>query len=142
MYNKQVIGVSDKGLEALMNYQWPGNIRELENVIERALILAEPNGHIYVDMILGPTVKDKAAGNLHLDEDGQLADDSKKTMIKGSKDLANFVLDNGLSLEDLETAILNKALDRAGGKVSKAARLAGMTRPAFAYRLKKNGIDA
>jgi DNA-binding NtrC family response regulator len=141
MYNKQVIGVSDKGLEALMNYQWPGNIRELENVIERALILAEPNGHIYVDMILGPTVKDQAAGNMHLDDDGQLADDSKKTMIKGSKDLANFVLDNGLSLEDLETAILNKALDRAGGKVSKAARLAGMTRPAFAYRLKKNGID-
>jgi len=141
LYNKKVIGVSDKGLEALMTYEWPGNIRELENVIERALILAEPHGYISVDMILGPSIKDKTESNMHLDDDGLLADDAKQTLVKGSRDLANFVLDNALSLEDLEVAILNKALDRAGGKVSKAARLAGMTRPAFAYRLKKNGID-
>lgn len=141
LYNKKVLGVSDKGLEALMAYTWPGNIRELENVIERALILAEPHTHLSVDLFVQQVDANEKAQNMHIDDDGMLANDADKTFVKGSKDLARFVLDNQMGLEELESSILLQALERTNNNVSKAARLAGMTRPAFAYRLKKNGID-
>ena len=39
LYNKRTLGVSDKAMQALMHYKWPGNIRELENMIERAIVV-------------------------------------------------------------------------------------------------------
>lgn len=42
-YNKRTLGLSDKALELCLRYHWPGNIRELENVIERGVILTDNN---------------------------------------------------------------------------------------------------
>lgn len=141
LHSKKVRGVSDKGLEMLKAYHWPGNIRELENVMERALILAESGGYISMDLILGPSIGSVVETSHTVDDDGSLTSNDQKTFVKSTKDIAGYMLDNELGLEDLEKTLLLKALERGGGKVSKAARLAGMTRPAFAYRLKKNGIE-
>lgn len=141
LYGKKVRGVSDKGLEMLRAYHWPGNIRELENVIERALILAETGGYISMDLILGPSIPALVEEGHALDAEGSLTSHDQQTLIKSTKDIATYMLDNDLGLDDLEKTLLLKALERGSGKVSKAARIAGMTRPAFAYRLKKNGID-
>ncbi|XOT97810.1 sigma 54-interacting transcriptional regulator, partial [Alcaligenes pakistanensis] len=46
LYKKHVLGVSDRSRELLMQYDWPGNIREFENMIERGVILTEHNHEI------------------------------------------------------------------------------------------------
>ena len=48
--------------------------------------------------------------------------------------------DMQISLDDIETALLKKAIERAGGNVAAAARLLGITRPQMVYRLKSRGI--
>lgn len=135
-HGKAFHGVSDRGMDMLMAYEWPGNIRELENVIERAVILAEPNSQISMDLILGPSMKnmDEAHG---VDRDGALVAQMDLGKLGGVNDLADFLIDNDIALEDMEDMLIDRAMEKAKGKVSKAARLLGMTRPAFAYRLKK-----
>lgn len=137
-HGKSVSGISDKSLDLLLAYDWPGNIRELENVIERAIILTEPNESINLDMVLSPTIADTTADAHELDRDGQLVKTSDRAVLSGLADIAERLIEQEISIEDIETAVLARAMEKAGGKVSKAARLVGMTRPAFAYRLKKN----
>ena len=55
----------------------------------------------------------------------------------GGDEMFETLLNEGFSLESFERGLIEKALGKAGGNVSKAARLVGMTRPAFSYRLKK-----
>jgi transcriptional regulator with PAS, ATPase and Fis domain len=59
LYNKRTLGVSDKAIKALMHYQWPGNIRELENIIERGVILTDSNHMIDMQALL-PAIADSA----------------------------------------------------------------------------------
>ena len=126
LYNKKVLGVSDRGMERLSSYDWPGNIRELENVVERALIIAEPNSMIGMDAIFPESAESVPAGK-----------PEGASVILGSESFYESLLDGGFSLEDFEAGIIKAALEKANGNVSKAARRIGMTRPAFSYRLKK-----
>jgi DNA-binding NtrC family response regulator/predicted hydrocarbon binding protein len=131
LYNKKVLGISDRGMEQLSAYRWPGNIRELENVVERALILAEPNSMIGIDAIFPDYVAQD-------DPDGHSVPGIQAADLgSGSDEMFENLLDEGFSLESFERGLIEKALGKAGGNVSKAARLVGMTRPAFSYRLKK-----
>ena len=139
-YGKPLQGLSDKGMAMLEAYDWPGNIRELENVIERAVILAEPNSKINMDLILGPSVSTDTK-EMAVSEDGCLVKAGDLGRVTGVKDLADFIIDNEIPLEKMEELVMSRAMDKSGGKVSKAARLLGMTRPAFAYRLKKTQSD-
>lgn len=136
LHGKPLQGVSDRGMDKLRAYAWPGNIRELENIIERAVILAEPNSKINVDLILG---SDEVHSNDEhaLDAEGHLIPAAEQGAIRSAEAAADFLIENGVALEALEDLLIQRAMDKAGGKVSKAARLLGMTRPAFAYRLKK-----
>lgn len=135
LHNKAVRGISDRGMAMLNAYAWPGNIRELENVIERAVILAEPHSQISMDLILGPSVELESTHAVN--GDGSLVDSEEQSLVTNKTDIAEFMLDQEIGLEDLEEAVLKRAMERADGNVSKAARLLGMTRPAFAYRWKK-----
>lgn len=127
LYNKKLRGISDRGMEQLTTYNWPGNIRELENVVERAVIITESHSMIGMDAILPDS-----ASSQH--EAVQSADTS---VVLGSEFLYESLLEGDFDLEAFEAGIIKAALERAGGNVSRAARLVGMTRPAFAYRLKK-----
>lgn len=137
-HGKPISGISDKSSDLLLAYDWPGNIRELENVIERAIILTEPNTSINLDMVLSPTIADTTVDAHELDRDGQLVKTADRSVLSGLADIAEHLIEQEISIEDIETAVLTRAMEKAGGKVSKAARLVGLTRPAFAYRLKKN----
>ncbi len=136
-YGKPLQGISDQGMARLGAYDWPGNIRELENVIERAVILAEPNSKINMDLILGPSIA-KQENQLSVAQDGKLVPTSAQVQLSETMQLADFIIENGVSLEKIEELVMNRAMKKSGNKVSKAARLLGMTRPAFAYRLKKS----
>ena len=140
LYAKTVQGVTDRSMELMQAYSWPGNIRELENVIERAVILADANSQINVDLILGPSM-DLNSDDLCLDGQGGLIRTGDATQVANLEDLADFLIDNELSLQDMEEKLLERAMERSQGKVSRAARLLGMTRPAFAYRLNKANAE-
>ena len=131
LHNKRIGGVSDKAMHALKCHPWPGNIRELENVLERGVILAPQNGvieaqHLFVGAV--PEVPQQGIGAT-----GTLESPRQQ----GGQDLVGELLDSGIELEALEQSLLQRAVERAGGNLSAAARLLGMTRPQLNYRLKK-----
>jgi len=133
VHGKKVRGMTDMAVTMLRAYAWPGNIRELGNTIERGVILAEPNGYIEASAFPGLAMPRASAV---LGSGGLLVSAATETV---SASGAGF-FDSGQSLEQFELSIMREALARSNGKVSKAARLLGLTRPALDYRLKKAGI--
>jgi DNA-binding NtrC family response regulator/predicted hydrocarbon binding protein len=139
LYHKNIMGVSDRGMEQLLEYSWPGNIRELENVVERAVILAETNGVIGMDSMF-PGASHTSSENKIIDASGRLQNQDFSDGINGEV-LVESLLESGFQLEEFERNVLTSAMNKTGGNVSKAARLVGLSRPAFAYRMKKFNTD-
>lgn len=140
-YHKKTLGLSNKAMEAVMAYDWPGNIRELGNIIERGVILTDTNDTIGVDaLIIGI---DESSENVNaLSSTGSLIAESDAIANQEnagvSSDWSEEVFKRGIGLEEAERILIDKAMTQAKGNVSKAARLLNMTRPALAYRLSKN----
>jgi len=112
---KTIRGIDDQALDILMQYHWPGNVRQLESAIERAVLLCE-------GATIGP--EDLPQEIRHRREEGALGIE---------------IPDAGISFEVLEKELLEQAL-RKGRSVSAAARLLGLTRRTLQYRLKKFGL--
>jgi DNA-binding NtrC family response regulator len=110
-YQKSITAVSAPALKKLERYRWPGNIRELIHTLERAVILAE-------SQILQPA-------------DFLFPDTEKK--------VEGVVFDN-YNLEDVEKAVIRKALKKHAGNVSHAARDLGLTRTSLYRRMEKYGL--
>ncbi|MGR8918300.1 MAG: sigma 54-interacting transcriptional regulator [Gammaproteobacteria bacterium] len=122
-HGKTVTGVTDDALAALTSYDWPGNIRELKNVVERGVILTAPGEAIAADSLFpgaGPALPG--------------ARPAREARVEN---LLEYAINHGLGLDDIETSLLELAVERARGNLSAAARLLGITRPQRAYRLKK-----
>jgi DNA-binding NtrC family response regulator len=117
-------GITSEAVMRLMEYDWPGNIRELENVIERAMIVARGEWVDAVDLGL-PVVSGKALS--------LKAESAESGPDQGSRGLPCM-------LEELERGQLRAALERNGGSVSRTAREVGMNRTTLIYRLKKHGL--
>lgn len=144
LYNKRTLGVSDMAMQALMNYKWPGNIRELENMIERGVILTDNNHTIDLDAFF-PSLSEPTHPLNSINRNGQLAAErqplhSDNGMLPQDL-LCDQLLSEEFSLEAMEEQLIRTAMERVDGNVSKAARLLGMTRPQLAYRLKKLDSD-
>ncbi len=105
-------------LEALRGYRWPGNVRELENVIERALVLREDKSRLTIDDLPNHVARPEPIGDPLFIE----------------------IPDEGISFFDVEKSLLSRALYQADGNQSKAARLLGLTRQTFLYRMEKFGL--
>jgi len=135
LYNKNVLGISDLGMEMLCSYRWPGNIRELENVVERAVILADINGVISVESMFPESALRPSEAKV-LDPAGKLQNQIFPEGVDANE-LVDSLLSSGFELEKFEKTMLNSALQKTQGNISKAARLVGLSRPAFAYRMKK-----
>jgi len=123
---KEISKFSSYAIDLLYKYDFPGNIRELENLLERSVALSTTN-------IILP---DSLALSLH-----------KRRWIEGFKD-RRFDLDEvsrGVSLdgilEDIERGYLRKALDCSNGSKNKAAELLGVSFRSLRYRLDKLGIE-
>jgi len=109
--------VDPEVMELLQNYDWRGNIRELENVIERALVLTTDN----------QIVPSNLPSNI-----------SRKADIKS--ELSLTFAGNDVSLEEVERHIISQTLQRTGGNRSKAARILKIPRHVLLYRMKKFGM--
>jgi DNA-binding NtrC family response regulator len=115
---KEIEGITPAALSVLTEYHWPGNIRQLENSVERAVAFA-----------MGPVIDAK---DIHLDTAG-------KQSAASSSASDNF-LPEGMTLEQWEDNMIREALRRANGNKSQAARLLGLSRNALRYRLSKLGV--
>jgi DNA-binding NtrC family response regulator len=137
LYNKRTTGVTDKALQALTLYKWPGNIRELENMIERGVILADNNRSIGLESFF-PSLAEPTHPLNVINGRGLLdAEPSATTINTQDENWMDGLLGSEFSIEHLEQELIRRAMSQSGGNVSKAARMLGLSRPALAYRLKK-----
>lgn len=136
-YHKRTLGLSDKALELCLQYAWPGNIRELENVLERGVILTDSNETIGQEALFA--VFPKASNQLgdRINADGALV---QATDAQSAADWVTQIFEMNVSLEAVEEQLMRRAMELAQQNVSQAARILGLSRPALAYRLKKSGI--
>ncbi|MGE5324486.1 MAG: sigma-54-dependent transcriptional regulator [Actinomycetota bacterium] len=117
---REINGLTPAALKLLMEYHWPGNVRQLENAIERAVALSS-----------GPMID---VSDIQLDTAHRPA----LTASQGASG-APF-LPEGMTLEQWEDEMIREALRRASGNKSQAARLLGLSRNALRYRLGKLGV--
>ena len=113
---KDVKGFTREAFDAIMKYHFPGNVRELENMIERAVVLARSTQIILED--LPPTIFAPP------EEEVEYTGDSLESQIKG-----------------LEKQFILKALRKTAGNQSQAARLLKITERKLRYKLKKYKIS-
>ncbi len=117
-FRKNIESISKEAEEVLLRYNWYGNVRELKNVIERAMILENS--------------KTLSLENLYLPA-------SKVSFSKN--ELFSKLIDSGISLEEMERAMVEEALRKTGGNQKKAAILLGIGRDALRYKIKKFNLE-
>jgi DNA-binding NtrC family response regulator len=112
--HEQKKSITNDALQTLMKYQWPGNVRQLESIIERAYIMCEEDA---IDLE-------------HMPRE-----------VKQEKDLKGLqkldIPDEGLDLEEMEKEFIRKAMVKAEGKVSLAAKLLNMPYDKLWFKVKK-----
>lgn len=136
-HGKKITGFTPRAMDALYEYEYPGNIRELENLIERAVILGEDGYPIDLVHLFTFDEKQSAASFLHLGQGGELRTPEEQAEGALSGGVVDQLLGCGMALEEIESRLMERAVERAHGNLSSAARSLGMTRPQLAYRLKK-----
>lgn len=129
LHNKRLQGFGERALQMLQVHDWPGNVRELENLVERGVILASQGGWIEAEHLFQNQPETAHTG---VDARGQLA----QLPSAQEDDLSARILDSGSPIETIEARVLDLAVQRAGGNLSEAARLLGLSRPQLAYRQK------
>ncbi len=120
--NKTIVGIEDRAIQAMRQYPWPGNIRELQNVLERAAVLAQ-------DSVIRLENLPVVFGELSLQGSGLPAE--QETTFRNQREK---------HLSQVEKALLKRYLQEAGGNVSAAARQAGIPRRTFYRLLSRYGL--
>jgi DNA-binding NtrC family response regulator len=131
-YYKEIKGITQQAMAQLEIQPWPGNIRELENAIERGVLLCEDGKKIELQHLFA-MMNIEQSPEAAVSPTGELKD-VKKGIYNQFVDMF-FEAQNNLF--EIEEIILKEALNRSKGNMSKAARALGMTRPQLAYRLGK-----
>ncbi len=124
-FRKNIQGLTKEAEELLMNYDWPGNIRELKNAIERVMILADGN-----------RVTAKYLP-IRISEGGALPVPMSDAQGNGGVQLPA----GGTSLYDVERDLIRQALDQARGNKTAAAKLLRITRDTLRYKVKKYNLE-
>jgi DNA-binding NtrC family response regulator len=112
-FGRRVKGIDDGALNAIREYHWPGNIRQLESVIERAVLMCD-----------SPNIS--------------LRDIKSELRFFHGTDIFDIELpEEGVNIEELEKDLMQKAMQKANGVAAKAAKLLGMSYKTFWYRWEK-----
>jgi len=109
-YHKSVLRISDEAMNRLKRYAWPGNIRELQHAIERAVIMTDSDTLQESDFLFGRSGSSQTAHN------------------------------DTLNLDEVEKTAISKALQLHNGNISKAAEELGLTRASLYRRMEKYGL--
>ncbi len=137
-FRKSVQGISEETRRLLQNYDWPGNVRELKNALERAMILEDGNVLRPDDLPFSV-----ASGRSNaIVEDNHSSTNPESQAAPGKRRLPPlFIPEGGTSLEDVEHAFVELALQQSHGNQIKAAKLLSISRDALRYKMKKFGLS-
>lgn len=153
VHGRRVAGYTPRAVKMLLGYAFPGNIRELQNMVERGVISAEDGGVIDLPHLLrreqiGPAML-LSVNQLGSLKEGGLEDPvapPAATPVAAAPLLDRLAnpATGGVCLPDIERDLIRQAVERAQGNLSAAARLLGITRAKLAYRLASmpGGTDA
>src|SRR5688572_14277180 len=114
-FKKKVRGVTSEAMKRLQAYSWPGNIRELRNAVERAMLLSDGETLAANDFMLG-------GATVHLTDKVELPA-------------------GGIDLEQLERSLVVQALERTGWNQTRASALLGLNRDQIRYRIEKFHLE-
>ncbi|MEW6111611.1 MAG: sigma-54 dependent transcriptional regulator [Thermodesulfobacteriota bacterium] len=117
--NKNVQGFHPRALDALMRYSWPGNIRELENIVERSVIFSREDYVIFSEL---PEVIREASG-----------DTLSLEVREGFKP--------GMTIREMERELIIRTLEDNDGNRTRTARILGITRRTLQLKLKEYDLD-
>ncbi len=133
-HGRVVTGFTQHATEAMLRYDWPGNIRELENLIERAVILAPEGGAIDTFHLFR---QEDRLGGASAEFNRQPPDPEPQTEANVfSENIEDFMRD-GRSLDQAIDLVVDDIVEKANGNVSAAARVLGISRARLDYRLGK-----
>ncbi|MGD2124522.1 MAG: sigma-54 dependent transcriptional regulator [Desulfobacteraceae bacterium] len=124
---KRIEGFSDDALEMLVNHEWPGNVRQLKNVVERLVIMADRGILDSLDLLEPPQMK------------RFLREDSIPETLEELKAVKRQLLEESYSR--MEKAFLLKALKACNGNITHAAERVGMRRSNFSTLMKKHHLS-
>ncbi len=132
-HRRSATGFTRQAMDALLTYDFPGNIRELQNLVERGVVYAGDNSlidthHLFTGFEASPN------------QSMRLADDGKISTKSINTDDRETVLRDVSSLKTAEKDLYRQALEEANGNISAAARNLGLTRAKLEYRLKREGL--
>jgi transcriptional regulator with PAS, ATPase and Fis domain len=142
-YQRDVRGFSQRAVKALFNYGFPGNIRELQNLIERAVIMVNDGELIDVHQLfrggeeLGDGVLSLPSSSAN-DSGGRLVGGPERGAVQPSATSSPLL--PGQTLENAEQQWIAAALRRSGGNIAAAARQLGITRATLLYRAQRHGL--
>ncbi len=127
-YGKSIQGIAADTLECLMQYDWPGNCRELRHSIERAVMLEQKKvlslDHLPDEVSASYRPRGKTLNHEPQQGHGKV-----------------ILPPEGISIEKVEMELLQQALSRFGGNQTKAAQCLGITRDTLRYRMKKFNLE-
>ncbi len=141
-HGREVKGFTPRAVRSLLSYNYPGNIRELQNLVERAVI--EVDNDDMVDLIHIFRNEEVSFDKLYsLDGRGELT--NQATQSENTAPLTENYLDlftiskqgQPLTLDLLQQKVIEQAVEHTGGNLAKAARMLGLTRAQLAYRMQK-----
>jgi len=123
-FHKQITGIDPAAMAVMQAYAWPGNIREMRNLIERAVLMTS-GGRLTVDALPAELLTPAIITT------GEPESDPEPLIVLGPK---------GIDIAKVEQRLVEKAMEQAGGNQSQAAQLLGLSRDQLRYRLQKFGL--
>jgi DNA-binding NtrC family response regulator len=115
---KEIAGLSSEAQDVLLKYDYPGNVRELENIIERAVVIAREDVISVEDLPFSESMEETTESRK-----------AEEGLLRGS-------------IEELEKKLIVEAMEKAGDHQIRAAEFLGISERMLRYKLKKYGLKA
>lgn len=139
-YSRHVAGFTARSINALLMHDYPGNVRELERMVERAVLLVDEGRAIDLRHLFLGSDRALVQVGLTLTGEGLVGSaDQGQERSRSIIQMVNLLRPNGETLATVENAIVQAAVEAANGNVAQAARDLGLTRRQLAFRLERIG---
>ncbi len=134
-FKKSIRGITEETRRLIFSHNWPGNIRELKNTIERGMILEDEP---YLRPVYLPFSVGESGGRTVFERTSPA--DGGQTLPNGRTLPRLYIPEGGTSLEEVEHSMVELAMRQANGNQTHAAKLLDISRDALRYKLKKFGL--